>query len=140
MFISKISNVKLLISIISFLSLYIFFLFFCLALKIKNTKYETENKQRKLYISTITITISLVLCEIFLIIMFFLDNKQFYSSINPLVIYLLSVICLLSMGIRSVFFLDTETKKQISCIQKRYRIWGAIAIVFASSLIILLFI
>lgn len=63
------------------------------------------------------------------------------------IVYIILLLCLFSMGMRSLFFIDKELKtedfediKKFEMICKRYKIWGIIAIIFSAILLAFIFI
>ena len=121
-----------------------FFWLFCSAPKIKYMKYETARKQKLLYRSTIIISILLILCGIYLVLNFAFQEKKIISFGN-LPLYIIIVLCILSMGIRSLIlpknefrdelFIDSEKNNKV---RKHYKTWGVLAIVMCSGLIVLM--
>lgn len=62
-------------------------------------------------------------------------------------VYIILLLCLFSIGIRSLFFIDKELKeeyfediKKIKMVCKRYKVWGIIAVTVSFLLLIFLFI
>jgi len=62
-------------------------------------------------------------------------------------VYIILLLCLFSMGIRSLFFIDKELKeeyfediKKFKMVCKRYKVWGIIAVTVSFLLLIFLFI
>lgn len=67
-------DLKLFVCILLDVLLIDFFWLFCVLPKIKYTKYENEKKRNRLYVSNLVLSILLVICLIFLAIMFFLGK------------------------------------------------------------------
>lgn len=64
-----------------------------------------------------------------------------------LIVYIIIVLCLFTMGIRSLFFSDKELKeeyfediKKFKMVCKHYKLWGKITIVVSAILFAFLFI
>ena len=64
-----------------------------------------------------------------------------------LAVYIILLLCLFSMGIRSLFFSDKELKEEyfediikFKMVCKRYKVWGIIAVTVSFLLLIFLFV
>lgn len=67
-------DLKLFVCILLDVLLIDFFWLFCVLPKIKYKKYENEKKRNRLYVSNLVLSILLVICLIFLAIMYFIGK------------------------------------------------------------------
>lgn len=67
-------DLKLFVCILLDVLLIDFFWLFCVLPKIKYKKYENEKKRNHLYVSNLVLSILLVICLIFLAIMYFIGK------------------------------------------------------------------
>lgn len=138
----NISHNELMICIICTTVLINLFQYFCILPKVKYQKKETE--ENNFFKANLIVSILFSISIVFLILMFITGQ---WGNYMQFVIYVILLICLFIMGIRSCFFTgkelsenNFENKEKLLMIRRHYRIWGVIAIGVSIFLLIFLFI
>ncbi len=138
----QITETKAIAAILIFALMYACFTVFCLIPRIKNQWFENKNKQKTACIIFYVISFLLIVCGIYLFVSTFLFKKLVFSDLNPFIPYMVCLISLLSMGIRSLLFHEKEVneetiqnKAQIPVLKKKYQIWGVVTICSAVVLV-----